>query len=273
MTCVTRGLLAALGLCVALVAAAHGPLQEQIDALTEQIEQAPSAQLYLRRGELHRLHEDWDAALSDYRRAARLAPAEDTLDFLRGRALLEAGRPAPAKLALERYLARHPDHAEALIVQARALRALGRYRAAAAAYTRAIDRLPRPEPDHYLERARIEAAAGTIKPALAGLDAGIARLGPVVTLQLYAIELELKQRRVDAALARLDRIAAQSPRKETWLARRGAILWDAGRRKEAGAAYAAALAAIEALPAPARRTRAITQLEAEVRAALVKKGS
>jgi predicted Zn-dependent protease len=269
MSVACRRALAVLALALATAAPAHGPVQEQIDAVTAQIAQAPAdPQLYLRRGELHRVHEDWDAALADYDRAAALAPADDIVDFLRGRALLEAGRPVPAKAALDRYLARHPDHTEALVTRARARRALGQLRAAAADYTRAIDRLARPDPDYYLERARIEVAGRDFRNALAGLDAGLARLGPVPSLQLYAIEIELKLGRVDAALARLDRMAAQSARKETWLARRGEILMQAGRRKEARRAYEASLAAIEALPAGARHTRAIVELEGQVRGAL-----
>jgi tetratricopeptide (TPR) repeat protein len=272
VTTVGRRAIVALALAVATTAPAHGPLQEQIDVMTAQIAQDPSAaRLYLRRGELHRLHEDWGAALADYERAAALAPSDDTVDFLRGRALLEAGKPAPARVALDRYLARHPDHAEALITRARTLGALGQFRAAAVDYTHAIERLPRPDPDHYLERARTELAAREIKRALAGLDAGIARLGPVPALQMFAIELELKQGRVDAALVRLDKAAAQSPRKETWLARRGEILMHAGRRNEARSAYAAALAAIEALPASARQTKAIVDLEGRVRSALARR--
>jgi len=272
VTTVGRRAIAALALAVATIALAHGPLQEQIDAVTAQIEQDPSAaRLYLRRGELHRIHEDWDAALADYDRAAALAPADDTIDFLRGRALLEAGSPAPARVALDRYLARHPEHAQALITRARTLAALGQFRAAAADYTRAIERLPRPDPDYYLERARTELAAREITRALAGLDAGMARLGPVPALQMFAIELELKRGRVDAALLRLDKVAAQSPRKETSLARRGEILMQAGRRNEARAAYAAALAAIEALPASPRQTKAIVDLEGRVRSALARR--
>jgi tetratricopeptide (TPR) repeat protein len=269
---VGRRAIAALALAVATTAVAHGPLLEQIEAVTAQIEQDPSAaRLYLRRGELHRIHEDWDAAIADYDRAAALAPADDTIDFLRGRALLEAGRAVAARVVLDRYLALHPDHAEARVARARALAALGQFRAAAADYTRAIDRLPRPDPDLYLERARAELAAQEIRSALAGLDAGMARLGPVPALQMLAIELELKLGRVDAALARLEKAAAQSPRKETWLARRGEILAQAGRRKEARAAYVAALAAIEALPANARQTMAMADLESQVRSALARR--
>jgi predicted negative regulator of RcsB-dependent stress response len=87
-------------------------------------------------------------------------------------------------------------------------------------------------------------------------------------LELYAIDLELRRRRYRDALARLDQIAARSQRKETWLARRGEILADAGRLSEARATYRQALAAIEALPEGARHTRATLELEGRLKAAL-----
>lgn len=79
-------------------------------------------------------------------------------------------------------------------------------------------------PDYYLERARALAAAGAphIATALRGLDAGIEKLGPLVTLQLYAVELESQKKQYDRALARLDTVASQSPRQEQWLAQRAA---------------------------------------------------
>ena len=96
------------------------------------------------------------------------------------------------------------------------------------------------------------------------------RLGPIVALQLFAIEIELAGKRYDAALARLETLAAQSPRKEAWLAHRGDILEQAGRAPEARLAYEQALAAIESLPARHRTTGATAKLEAEIRAALAR---
>jgi len=269
---VAMGALAALLLFVVGGAFAHGPLLEQIEKLTAEIARDPAnAQLYIRRGELHRVHEEWDAALADYRRAHALAPAEDRIDFLRGRALQEGGRSAQARTALDVYLARHPGHTEARVARARALRALGEYRAAADDYAHAIERTSRPDPDLYLERARTELAAGDPVQAIAGIDAAVERLGPIPSLQLFAIELDVKQGRIDAALLRLDMLAARSPRKETWLARRGEILAQAGRPDEARTAYAAALAALEALPPAPRQTKAIVDLEGQLRSALALK--
>ena len=102
--------------------------------------------------------------------------------------------------------------------------------------------------------------------ALHSLDEGIVRLGPIVTLELEAIEVELRLNRYDAALARVDRISAQTPRKDSWLARRGAILERAGRLDEAHAAYRAALDAATSQPERIQHTGASMALVARLRA-------
>lgn len=250
-------------------ASAHDDLHEQIARATQQIRKDPrNPELYLKRGELHRAHRDWTKALTDYDRAARLAPSLAKVNFHRGRMLLEAGRFQPAKTALDHFLAREPRHGEALLTRARVLQQLGDHRAAADDYTRALALHPGAKPDYYLERAKAQLAvngAASIDEALGGLDEGIEKFGPLVTLQLFAIDLELGKRNCDGALERLDRIAAQSPRKETWLARRGEILMQAGRAHEAREALAGALKTIEALPARTRQIRATAKLEKQVR--------
>jgi tetratricopeptide (TPR) repeat protein len=261
-----------LGLGIALgalapPAAAHEGLHEQIEAVSRQIARDPTnAALLLKRGELHRLHRDWARALADYDRAARLAPGLSEVEFARGRMLFEAGRYREARAVLDRFLAREPDQVSALLARARTLAALGDALGAAGDYTEALARMTPPEPDVYVERARTLASLGGrhAESALAGLDEGIARLGPLVTLELCAVDVELGLGRYDAALGRIDRAAAGSARKETWLARRGEILERAGRPAEARAAYAEALDAIRLLP-PYRRTRAVVALEAHVR--------
>jgi len=85
-------------------------------------------------------------------------------------------------------------------------------------------------------------------------------------LQLFAIDAELKQGNFDGALARVDSIAARSPRKETWLARRGEILRQAGRPAEAKRAYADALAALRTLPPTRRNVPAMQELARRIQA-------
>ncbi len=252
-------------------AVAHGDLHDQIQAVAKQIETDPgNAALYLKRGELHRAHREWDAAQADYDRALELSPGLEIVDIARGKMFLEAGWPLSAEAALNRFLSRHTNHAEALIVRARTRAKLGSHLAAAADYTGAIAQERQPGPELFIERAQALIAAG--KPhyddALQGLDEGVRRLGPLVTLQLYAIDLEVKQGRIDQALARLDQLAAKSPRKETWLARRGEILLEAGRTHEAHAAFQAALKAMNSLPPSRRRVPAMIELEKRLMLAL-----
>lgn len=265
--------LLSLAICVALLPSfvnAHEGLHEQIEAITAKIKRDPkNASLYLQRGELHRLHHDWSRAAADYDRAAHLQPSLKIVDLARGNMFFDSGRLQRAKLTLDRFLSQQPGHYEGLLTRARVLSKLGDRSAAASDFTQALSASSVPEPEVYLERAHVLAGdEQQITEALRGLDEGIAKLGPVVTLQLAAIDLELRSKNYDAALTRLDQIAAQSERKEAWLVRRGEILKLAGRDDEARAAFNAALVAIESLPAGHRQSRSVTALELRARSAL-----
>jgi tetratricopeptide (TPR) repeat protein len=261
---------------VATWAFAHGDLHEQIARVSARIEKEPgSAELFLKRGELHRHHLDWAAAEADYAMAQKLRPEWSDVDLARGKLCLAAGRHEAAVRSLDRFLDRRPDHVEALVTRARTFAAARDFPKAVRDFNRAIDGSPRADPDLYLERARAQAAQNERHriEALAGLEQGLAKLGPLVTLELACLDIEVELKRYDAALARVNRLAARSPRKETWLARRGEILERAGRNDEARGAFAAALDAIEKLPPRHQSTPAMVALEARVRQALDSKGS
>lgn len=263
--------LAALTLCGPIWA--HRDLEEQIEVLDKLIEAKPEdAQLYLRRGELHRLHRDWKRAEADYLTARKLDKDLATVDFCLGRMNLEAGKPGEARQHLDRFLKARPNDSMGHATRARALEQLGHHLAAAEDFTLALARLPEDshKPEYYLERARSLVAAGPEhrKRALAGLDEGLEKLGEPVTLQLYAVDLELELKRYDAALTRIDSMAAHSTRQEPWLMRKGAVLEAAGRRVEALRMYKEALSAVRSLPENRRKTRAAQRLENEAVAAV-----
>ena len=263
-----------VALCLTLLASfanAHEGLHEQIAAVTAKIKRDPkNASLYLQRGELHRLHRDWSRAAADYDRAARLRPDLKVVDLARGKMFFESGRLRRAKFSLDRFLIQQPDHYEGLLTRARVLAKIGARNEAISDFTRALAQSSaNPEPELYLERAHVTAEdANRVDEALSGLDEGIKRLGPLVTLQLPAIELELRRHNYDAALVRLDTVTSQSERKEAWLVRRGEILKLAGRDEEARAAFNAALIAIESLPPEHRQNKAVTMLQLRARRAL-----
>jgi tetratricopeptide (TPR) repeat protein len=266
-----RCILFTVWIVMPLLARAHSDLHVQIESVTGRIRQDPhDAMLYLKRGELYRVHGDWDAAQVDYDRVARLAPDFTDIDFFRGKMLLEAGQPKPARRCLDHFLEKQPNHAEALIARARVLAKLDEGEAAASDFSRALGLLPEPKPDYYLERAQVLVCTGDarVEAALRSLDEGIKRLGPLVALQLRAIDLELMRKNPDGALVRLEQLIAQSSRRESWLARKGEILSRAGRTREAREAFAAALKAIESLPAGHRKTKAMLALENRLRTEL-----
>ncbi len=266
-----------LGLISVVLAAilplsAHPDIDIQIAAVTSEIEKgSPGAELFVRRGELHRIHEDWAKAEADFDRAHATDEERAARDFHVGRMRLDEQQPRAAQELLTRFLRATPEHFPARITRAQARVQLERYMAAAKDYDIALssnERLHRPS--HYLERARTLLAAGKkqIPRALAGIDEGLQNLGPAITLQLEAIDLELARNNYDGAIERLDEIAERAKRKETWLSRKGEILEKAGRSGEAVRCYEQTLEAIAGLPASRRWNRAMQRLETEATEAL-----
>ncbi len=250
---------------------AHGDIHERIEALTRKIKLASSnAELYLRRAELYRHHQDWQSALNDYERAAQLNPALHVVDLGRGRMFLAAGMYEQARSVLDRFLEKQPDNFDALITRGRALRQLDENLLAVADFNRALQKMAEPKPEYFIERAKALVAQGddSVDAAIRGLDEGLVKLGQVVTLQLCAIELQVRAGHFDAALKRIELISRQSRRQEKWTFRSAEILRRAGRVVEAKAKYVAALEQIESLPLRRQNTRSIVGLGTKIRLAL-----
>jgi predicted Zn-dependent protease len=245
-------------------ARAHGDLHDQIASLSEQMKAAPAgsvklAVLHLHRGELYRLHGELSAAEADFDFVVSFDPERREeklrdLDLARGRLYLDWGKPKQAKLALDRHVARHADDPEGLIALAQTLVKLGWGIEAVAHLDHAIAKHPQPEPDHFLGRAEILEKLGKrhFLRAVRGLDEGIRRIGSIVTLETRAIDLEVRMSRWPAALARVDRLLAQQPRKDVWLARKAEILELAGEPRRAAAVRTQALAEHDRLPPTVR---------------------
>ncbi len=247
---------------------AHGDLHDRIAELTVKIKaDSNNSEFYFLRGELHRQHGDWNLALADFNETEKRNPKLQ-VNFARGRTWFDAGKMSEAKAALDKFISAVPTHAEARALRGRTLAKLGQYQAAAEDFSLAIHQSTAPAIDCFLQRAEAQIALKNLVEALRGLDEGIEKLGPVVSFQLRAIDLEIASKNYDGALARLETIAVQSPRKESWLARRGEILEHAGRNAEARKTFAEALIAIDSLPASRRNIGAMKDLENRISAAL-----
>lgn len=254
----------------------HEGKHEQIEAATAAIEQAPSnVDLWLARAEVYLLHDDFGACQKDLAVAHNMAPAESGLVLLQARLAFAEKKPAAALAKVDAFLARKLQGASnnvALHLRAECLTTLKRSTAAIKAWTVLLHKHTQPKPDWYLQRAKLQAAVSTqgIESAIVGLDQGIQRLGAVVGLVLRAAELEEQLARVDAAVMRIETLAARSARKETWLKRQGDILQRAGRRQQARAYFQRALVALEKLPAKRRNTFSMNRLREQVEASLEK---
>jgi tetratricopeptide (TPR) repeat protein len=178
----------------------------------------------------------------------------------------EAGLLPEAKNELDRLLRAVPEHQEGLLTRARLLTKLDEPLQAALDYDKVIAGLENPTPEFYLERAKALVAGGPEQTAraLAGLDEGIRRLGPLFTLVDFAIDLEVQAARYDAALRRLDKQLGPALAPERLLYRRGTILGLAGRPAEARKSYVQALESLRRAPIRRRSTRAAQELEAEL---------
>lgn len=249
---------------------AHPAIDAQVAILNERIEKEPeNASLFLKRGQLRQAHREWEAAMDDYRHAAEIDPGLQVARLRLGEAQLNAGRVTDAKRTLDEFLTANADHAEALVLRGRVLQQLGDSDAAVADYSRAIARSARPQPDWYLERARAASADDrNLDRAILGLDEGLVRLGPLVTLQAMAIELELGRHGYEAALARVNDILSRMPLQPQWLVKRAELLARLGRTSESRVSYRTALEVMDALPTSRRNTKLVLDLERQARHSL-----
>ncbi len=192
---------------IAATAMAHGELSDRIALLDGQIESHPAvASLYVERANLLAQDGAFDQALADLGQAEKLAPKVAVFPPLKAQILLDAKRPQDAVAAIAGFAKDHPKHGQAwwLLGQARLL--AGDAPGGGAALDAAIPLMNPLLPDHVLLQAQAQA-----KPAegLKRLEAGMARLGPLVVLEEQAVALEVEMGRKAAAVRRLEGVIAQ----------------------------------------------------------------
>ena len=223
----------------------HGDLHERIEELSVRIDKDKSnAELLVKRADLYRQHREFASALADINRARSLrSDPQDT--FLLALTLLDSGKISEAKAHLDELLRIAPSHSAALVSRARANVRLENDLAAANDFATAAPLLQRPDPDLYLEHARCLARAGQGSRATEIIDQGLQRLGPIPSLQLYAVELHVSLGSFDSALTRLAAMDTGPAMRFDLMQLRGEILLKAGRRAEARETFEFALASLE----------------------------
>jgi tetratricopeptide (TPR) repeat protein len=250
-------LLTAVCLFSGSVSLAHPDLELQIGLLTTRISEQPGdAELYLRRGDLYRRHEDWERAAGDFEKARDLNPQDPLIDWYEGRLKSESGQLAEGDRLLSRFLRQQPGHAGAY--QARALTRwrLGKPQAAAEDYSRAISESERPAPVLYRSLVIAQISSGDSFSAAAAetVAAGLARFPAEVSLLGLGFDLALSHfdiARAKAYLAQLPRGLFELPQ---WGFRQALLDCQEGRLQKA----AKQLEALIAEPGQAGSRRAGT---------------
>ncbi len=260
-----------VGLARAPEAFAHAGVHERLAKVSAAIERSPrDASLYARRGVLRCEHGETSSAAADFRKARALAPGDTRHERKIARAWLRAEQPKRALRAVDRRLKVEPDDAPARWLRGVALARLHRPQQARPELERALAALDQPRSYHYLERARVMQALGAEHrtAAVAGIEEGIARLGPRVELVEEAVTLYAELGQPQLALELIGRLPPRLRDGPRWQGRRGDLLAAQGSTDEARGHYQAALATIDAYPASRRETRAMMRLRAELDARL-----
>lgn len=264
----TRSLVFSITVLAAFSLVAHGDIHQQIAILTEHAGDHPGIEQLLERAELRRLDGNFLEALADCELAFQRDKTNARTHFVRGKILIDKQKYEKAAIEFSEFLKVFPDHSEALLCRARCFVSVDEPTQAQRDFRRALHLAHAAQPDDYIEFAKLLRSTGQGKMALEVVEEGIRSLGRAVSLQLFALELEMEEKDYDGALKRVDEIMSQAQRKEQWLARRGEILEAAGRYEEATRAFDAAIVAWRQLPSRFRSTESMQQLKSKMELSL-----
>ena len=252
---------------VASFALGHGDTHEQIKQLDALLEKNPDhVASLLERADIHRTHRNYCDALDDLNRVRLLSPSNDTVHYLIGITLFHKGDLNEAKTALHIFNRRSPNSPRGYLALAKVHTQQRQYLKAAHAYELSIKNQSKPVPNDYLARAHayVEAGKPYLAQALDGLEEAIDVIGPLITFQRLAIEIELAQGNHQEAITRIDGILRDMDRKETWLVKKARVFTSMGRDEEAREQYLLAKRAIELLPQRTKSSPSIRALQKTV---------
>ena len=204
---------------------AHTVVDQRIQARTNSIEKTEhdgeqDAALYLSRGALQMEKGNWQAAQKDFHVVAAIDPDHPELDYQRGRLLYFTQDYASAVTLFKRFLQKVKGNDVDLSLQVAAHLLIGTIMQEQSAWSRAIHHYDtaieldsRVNPGYFIARARAIASGDTpdYEHAIAGLDGFLQRSPGVLTVAIYALELELKSGNKNAADIRMSKLKKRYP--------------------------------------------------------------
>jgi hypothetical protein len=205
---------------------AHPDLDSQIEETSRQISLAPSnTDLYLRRGDLYRRHQDWLNSARDFKRVRELEPDQPQIDWYEGRLEVDAGHWAEGDRLLSRYLESNEGFSSAYHTRAWARWQLNRPEAAAHDYALAISNSERPAPALYRSLVITQFASGgdLLTQSAITVDAGLERFPGEVSLLGLGVDLALADANADKAEGYLDTLSPGLLKLPQWIFRQAVL--------------------------------------------------
>ena len=224
--------------------------------------------LWYRRAVLEFEHEDFAAAAGDFAKAEKFAPGEYEVQWWQGRIFDATGRTNEAKAAMDLCLAKNPDHWGARASRARVLMKLGAAEAALADFRISLANCPDAQPDLVQEVAQACASHGQVDEAVGILERGLQRNGPIPSLQLKLLEIEVQATRYESALSRICGFQNAAARREPWMEKRAIILAQAGKTADSQVAWRALINHLKNLPPAEGDSHSMILLSERARQAL-----
>jgi tetratricopeptide (TPR) repeat protein len=244
----------------------HSSLMTKVDARLA--ENPEDGRLWYQRAILQFEHEDYAAAAVDFAKVEQFAPGEYAVLWWQGRIFEAEGKLTEGKAALDLYLEKVPNHGEALASRARIQMKLGENAAALDDFRSALKHCPCAGLDLIVEVATALASHDSTDEAVATLETGLQRIGPIPSLQLKLLEVEENAGRFDSALARIESFQKSAARPEPWMQKRASLLSKACRFPQSRAAWAALIAHLNGLPADQRDSHAMVMMAEQAQQAL-----
>jgi tetratricopeptide (TPR) repeat protein len=260
----TQALLFTMMLGFTSAALAHGNVNERIHELDHEIEDHPNdVSLLIKRGQLYLDEGHADDALDDFIKATKLDPERIEALYHLAQAQLMLKQNDDAYQTAQKFIQHATNDAarvRGFVLTGGILSASNRPLEAADAYQSAITLSREIKPDHLLFAADAFHSAGKTEQAIAVLNDGIWKLGPLPALNDRALKLEMEQKRYESALRRIDKMLATQQRAPFLLYKKGIILKGMSRSDESKQIFTAALKEIDSLPASRKQTPALSNL-------------
>ncbi|MGB4848188.1 MAG: hypothetical protein WBP41_09745 [Saprospiraceae bacterium] len=246
----------------------HGDLDLRILEKSNQIATNPLDQeLYLERGELYLLHEEFLNARLDF--TFCLDHKLDNTRVLLGmsKSLLNLNSPDSALQYVNRVLAGEENNLPALELKGTILSALGKYCDAASTMERLISLAERPSPALFLEASKDWESCsenGSSQKEIQLLNEGIRRIGPIGVIQQQLVSAYKRQDRYEEAIQIQSSIIEHSDLKIRPYFERAQLLIEMHWPDKAKEDLNIALLLIEQLPVQKKSLASIDNMRSEI---------